>query len=491
MSDANDPRLDQFVSITGADPSRARFFLDSANGDLQVAMAHYFEHAGDDSGGNDIAVDDDDDGLDDQDAQLLQPATRTAGSTPAATSSSFGQNPSSSSSSSGLARGAYTLSGKPAPPLPAGWGAASGSSPSTRSSTPSNPIRSSGGPRVTGFRDLASAGRPSNSISSHGGNGPRIGRIGQTNDDDDHGRSGGNDPQEFFAGGGKSGLSVENPNANRGKFEDTIKGIFEKAIEGARRAAGGGESSEGASPANPRGVFAGAAHTLGSDEVASSFIPDPACAKKDDDDDNDSEGEQETAIRNLTFWKDGFSIEDGDLMRYDDPANAEVLKAINAGRAPLSLLNVRHDQPVELRVARRMSEDWVRQPPPPEVPFAGSGHRLGSEAPTFAAAPSTTSHQAALTASAAISTSSTFQVDPSQPTTTLQIRLRSGERMVARFNHTHTVGDIRAYINASQPGQATANYALQTPFPSRDLTDDSKTIKDAGLLGSVVVQRGL
>ncbi|SCZ89856.1 BZ3500_MvSof-1268-A1-R1_Chr1-3g01620 [Microbotryum saponariae] len=479
MSDANDPRLDQFVSITGADPSRARFFLDSANGDLQVAMANYFEHAGDDSGGNDIDVGDDDDGLDDQDAQLLQPATRTAGSTPAATSSSFARNP--SSSSSGLARGAHTLSGEPAPPLPAGWGAASGSSSSTRSSTPSNPIRSSGGPRVAGFRDLASAGRPSNSISSHGGSGPRIGRIGrigQTNDDDDHGRSGGNDPQEFFAGGGKSGLSVENPNANRGKFEDTIKGIFEKAIEGARRAAGGGESSE--------------AHTLGSDEVASSFIPDPASAKKDDDDDdNDSEGEQEIAIRNLTFWKDGFSIEDGDLMRYDDPANAEVLQAINAGRAPLSLLNVRHDQPVELRVARRMSEDWVRQPPPPEGPFAGSGHRLGSEAPSFAAAPSTTSHQPASTASAAISTSSTFQVDPSQPTTTLQIRLRSGERMVARFNHTHTVGDIRAYINASQPGQATANYALQTTFPSRDLTDDSKTIKDAGLLGSVVVQRGL
>jgi len=30
---------------------------------------------------------------------------------------------------------------------------------------------------------------------------------------------------------------------------------------------------------------------------------------------------------------------------------------------------------------------------------------------------------------------------------------------------------------------------LQTTFPTKDLTDDGATLKDAGLLGSVVVQR--
>ena len=33
----------------------------------------------------------------------------------------------------------------------------------------------------------------------------------------------------------------------------------------------------------------------------------------------------------MTFWKDGFSIEDGPLMRYDDPANAKLLEQIMTG----------------------------------------------------------------------------------------------------------------------------------------------------------------
>jgi UBX domain-containing protein 1 len=40
---------------------------------------------------------------------------------------------------------------------------------------------------------------------------------------------------------------------------------------------------------------------------------------------------EETAVRHITFWRDGFAVEDGELMRYDDPANAHVLSEINAG----------------------------------------------------------------------------------------------------------------------------------------------------------------
>ena len=47
------------------------------------------------------------------------------------------------------------------------------------------------------------------------------------------------------------------------------------------------------------------------------------------------EPEEETAIRHLTFWQDGFSVEDGELMRYDDPANEQILAEINSGCASL------------------------------------------------------------------------------------------------------------------------------------------------------------
>jgi len=55
-----------------------------------------------------------------------------------------------------------------------------------------------------------------------------------------------------------------------------------------------------------------------------------------------------------------------------------------------------------------------------------------------------------------------------------------------------TIANLTATgVPSSNPGQASTPYALQTTFPTKDLTDDSQTIKDANLLGSVVVQRGL
>ena len=72
-----------------------------------------------------------------------------------------------------------------------------------------------------------------------------------------------------------------------------------------------------------------AAHTLGSDDTPSTLIPDPSARPNQEE--AEEEEVEETAVRNLTFWEDGFSIEDGELMRYDDPANKEILTAINSG----------------------------------------------------------------------------------------------------------------------------------------------------------------
>lgn len=37
---------------------------------------------------------------------------------------------------------------------------------------------------------------------------------------------------------------------------------------------------------------------------------------------------------------------------------------------------------------------------------------------------------------------------PDAPATTLQIRLVDGTRLIATFNHSHTIGDVRRYIIA-------------------------------------------
>jgi UBX domain-containing protein 1 len=101
-------------------------------------------------------------------------------------------------------------------------------------------------------------------------------------------------------------------------------------------------------------------------------------------------------------------------MRYDDPANADVLAAIHAGHAPPSILNVRTGQRVDVQVSKLTKDDYV---PPPAKPFSGAGNRLG--APT--SAPSASVARAAPVPAPASSASINprFEVDTTQPTTSI------------------------------------------------------------------------
>jgi len=198
--------------------------------------------------------------------------------------------------------------------------------------------------------------------------------------------------------------------------------------------------------------------------------------------------EEESVTRHLTLWRDGFSVEDGPLMRYDDPQHAATLQAIQNGTAPEHVLNVRFGQQVELRVAKRTNEEYIAPPKKPAKPFSGSGNALGSSTSTSSAVPS----KPASPAPAASSTPGTvpFEVDQTKPITTIQVRLGDGSRVRAQFNQeTHTIADIRSWIDHANPGMASRSYVLMTAFPNKELTDESVTIKDADLLGSVVTQK--
>ncbi|CAG8641774.1 1534_t:CDS:10 [Funneliformis caledonium] len=276
----------------------------------------------------------------------------------------------------------------------------------------------------------------------------------------------------------KSGVFMQNPNAKPTKPSNSlVSDILKKAAEGGR---GPVEEPE-ATTSTQRSFFSGTGYRLGSEEEPSVIINQTA--------NSTTPTEPLTpVVRHLTFWRNGFSIEEGPLMAYDDPANEEFLKAINSGRAPLSWLNVRQDQPVDVRVARRLDEDYKSPPKKPAKPFSGAGQRLGSLTPnvitsdTSVTYPSTSSSEPTQRARE-------LEIDESLPITSIQIRLGDGTRMLARFNHTHTVGDIRNFINASRVGEAHRDYILQTTFPPKDLKNEAQTLTDASLLNSVVVQR--
>jgi len=310
------------------------------------------------------------------------------------------------------------------------------------------------------------------------------------------------EPENWFAGGDRSALAVEAPDsARQRRGADRIIGdIIRKAADHSQRS-GPGLSAPSTSQATPPSIFHGSGNTLGSDEVESTFVPDPTNPQATESED---EFEAQRVVRELTFWQEGFSVDDGPLYRYDDPANAQLLEQINAGHAPPQALNVRVGQPVEVRVARRTDEHY--KPPPPR-PFGGSGNRLGAPTPEVTGADAPTAGGILMPGtfpgtSAAASSSAgraadrpapgaapTFQVNMDEPNTSVQVRLADGTRLVCRMNHTHTVGDIRNFINASRPENAARAYTIQTTFPVHVLQDESQTVKDAGLLNSVVVQR--
>lgn len=190
--------------------------------------------------------------------------------------------------------------------------------------------------------------------------------------------------------------------------------------------------------------------------------------------------------RTLHFWDDGFSVDDGNLYRSDDPENAHILNGIRQGRAPLSIMNVEMGQEVDVEIQQH--EGKFVKPTPKYKPFGGQGQRLGSPTP---AATQTAPAPTASTPAAASAGPSNSGLDESQPTVTLQIRLGDGTRLTSRFNTTQTIGDVYEFVRRAIPANETRQWVLMTTFPSTELKDRSAVlgeIKDFQR-GGVVVQK--
>ena len=112
---------------------------------------------------------------------------------------------------------------------------------------------------------------------------------------------------------------------------------------------------------------------------------------------------------------------------------------------------------------KRLAERYAPSPRARQAKaFSGQGNRLGSPAPAAVSLPAAaepapipgsfpTASGGEASSSAQRSTQefgTRFEVDQTKPTTSVQIRLADGTRMVARMNLTHTVGDVRNFINA-------------------------------------------
>jgi serine/threonine-protein phosphatase 2A regulatory subunit B'/UBX domain-containing protein 1 len=217
--------------------------------------------------------------------------------------------------------------------------------------------------------------------------------------------------------------------------------------------------------------FTGAARLLSGETVSSS----PQQAQQD---------QPQVVMHTITFWMNGFTVDDGPLRRFDDPENRAFMESIAKSECPHELEPVDRKIRVHVDLVRR--EENYTEPPKPKNPFLGVGRTLGaSGSGTSSAEPQAPPPQR----NTAPAPSRGLVVDPAVPVTSIQLRLADGTRLVSRFNNHHTVRDIRGFIDASRPGGSKEYQLLTMGFPPKQLTELDQTIEQAGIANSVVIQK--
>ena len=418
-----DGKLAEFATVTGcADADKARFFLESAAGDVAAAVEAFFEH-GEGEG--------------------------APGSEDPAPGSGAPEGP-------GAAPVAAATASPAARP--------------TRSTRSTRSTRAAGKGNVRGFGDLGK--------TSDGGG----------DDDDD-------EPTEWYTGGAASGSVVQDPTKRKNpvgadRMRAALDGAREHgAVDGTREdletrtgAGVSGASSFG-------GAFVGSGRTLGS-TAAEASAPSAAAEKETADAPSSAAEAPQTHV--VTFWSNGFTVNDGPLRAYDDPRNTPFMEAVSKGQCPPELVPANPTTPININLVRK-DADYEPPPEPKYVAFSGAGRTLASPPSPTAAPPEIDTappDPAKGTAKEKTPFSGEWSCDDSKPSASVQLRLRDGSRKVAKFNLTHTVRDVRAFIASAAPAAAgDGNYALQLAgFPPERLDDEARAVGD-GLAGAVIIQR--
>ncbi len=274
-------------------------------------------------------------------------------------------------------------------------------------------------------------------------------------DEEDEDESGKN----YYAGGEKSGQMIQDPRDQNNPAND--RRLAEAILERARQRGNERQDDDDRERFSENQRFTGAGYRLGDTGAPPPSAPTTVGRRN--------------VTRTITFYDNGFVVDEGPLRAYDDPANAAFLADVNRGVVPREM-----EAPGvgDVSITLLDKKGQVYDPPKPRVvPFSGGGQRLTDSAPTTQAAAGPTNADAA---------NATLEVDESLPVAMIQVRLSDGTRLRARLNEHHTVGQLRAFVQAARPGVQT--FALATTFPRKELSDDKQTVKDAGLKGAVVVQ---
>lgn len=224
--------------------------------------------------------------------------------------------------------------------------------------------------------------------------------------------------QAFYAGGSEhSGQQVLGPQARRDP-EQIVKDMFKQARENAKQIDSKEKDKKGSAS------FAGSGFTLGSTTNDSIRIGGMNQFLNKDASDNDDDEEDETVLK---LWRNGFSVDDGPLLNYDDPKNQQFLAAIRRGEVPAELAKGRR-RDVSLRMEDHRHEEFIK-PKVKVSAFACEGHRLGNPTSDVVSAPVPSAAAASADPEKSLEQANAFlALNQCEPNTRVQIRLADGSR---------------------------------------------------------------
>lgn len=275
----------------------------------------------------------------------------------------------------------------------------------------------------------------------------------------------------FFTGGEKSALQVEDPNKkDKNREQSLIDQIFKKAQEQMSQPDDRPSANQ---PEFEAPKFTGTGFKLGDGTEPSETFIDP----------NAHRHRPTKVTRELTFWKQGFTVGDGPLHRYDDPANEQVLQELNRGRVPVSLLNVEFGQDVDVSVIKKNDQDY--QPKKKIGGYHGHGQRLGSPVPGESFEKPVVSEP---------EVSKPQEVDNSNESSNgdslVQIRFANGKKTSHKFNSTDPILTVYEFVRVHEFNEQGRPFNLSHAFPVKPIEDsDDVTVADAKLKNAVIVQR--
>jgi len=331
----------------------------------------------------------------------------------------------------------------------------------------------------------ASQATPPRQPASRGGIGANVVGVGAGRaDDEEMGNSDGSDEsddepgQAFYAGGSStSGQQILGPPKKK-TGSGFVKDVFKKAREAGAEAVEPGTSGgkkQGASAFTGTGFKLGSSETDPSQKIEGAKKPKPP---------------REFVLK---MWRNGFSIDDGELRPYNDPNNRAFLSAVMGGSIPEELVHMAEGGEVHVDMEDHKEEEYTK-PKGGRRAFTGTGNVLGGIAPAVASAGASAAAASAAPADPAAAEKEAqagIKVDTSAAVTSVQIRLPDGKRLVVKLNQdSHTVGDIRRFVAAARPDYgAGGGFSLHTTYPPKELADEKATIKDAGLVGAALLLR--